>query len=308
MSPSLQSIENQFEQNELLRQVLLILFLIVVVVILVHVTHGIVKRFVKDPDRLYRLFRTIRGVGALIALVLVVLVFAPELGDLLTVLTVIGAGLAIAMREVILSLAGWMRINTMTSYRLGDRIEINGLCGDVIDIRMLRTSVMEIRGWVDADQSTGRIVHFPNAWIFNYAVFNYTRGFRFIWNELPVTVTFRSNWQAAHDILLDLGNISAGIIEKQATDEIHAMSSEFLIHYSILTPFVYVRIKDNGIQLTLRYLCEAQKRRGSEHALAVSILDEFKRRDDIELAYPMLGISMPDTPLYGAVPGSGEKA
>jgi len=162
MNPSLEAIEQQVAQNELLRQMLLILLFVVLVAVLVHVIQGLVKRFVSDPTRLYRIIRIVRGMGAFIALLLVVLVLAPELGDLLTVLTVIGAGLAIAMREVILSLAGWFRITTMSSYKLGDRIEINDVSGDVIDIRLLRTSLMEIRGWVDADQSTGRIVHFPN--------------------------------------------------------------------------------------------------------------------------------------------------
>jgi len=102
--------------------------------------------------------------------------------------------------------------------------------------------------------------------------------------------------------MLRFGNISAGIVEQQAADEIRTMSGEFLIHYSILTPFVYVCVRENGTQLSLRYLCEARKRRGTEHALTISILDEFRRYGGIELAYPMVGIAMPDTPQYGPVP------
>jgi small-conductance mechanosensitive channel len=150
---------------------------------------------------------------------------------------------------------------------------------------------MEIRGWVDADQSTGRLVHFPNAWIFQFAIFNYSRSFNFIWNEFPVTLTFSSDWRAAREIMLGFAEESAAIVEQQARKEIHHLSREFLVHYSILTPFVYVRIMENGIQLTLRYLCEVRKRRGSEHALAVSILDAFMEHGGIEFAYPALHIT-----------------
>ena len=302
-------------QDEVLLQMLQALLSLAVIFLVIHLAQRLARRLLDDPNRLYRTKRTIRGTGFFIALLLLVITFHPELGDFLTLLTVIGAGLAIALREMLLSVVGWMRNKLMSSFKHGDRIEINGIHGDVIDIRVLRTTVMEIRGWVNADQSTGRIVHIPNGWIFGHALYNYTGGFRFIWNELPVVVTFRSNWQAAHDILLELAQISAHIVEQQAASEIHQMSGEYLIHYSILTPFVYVRLVDNGIQLTLRYLCEARKRRGTEHAITISALDAFKRHGDIELAYPMVGVWRGEAPVFApppwaqpAQPGTGTPA
>jgi len=226
------------------------------------------------------------------------------MGDLVTILTVIGAGLAIAMREVLLNLAGWFYITLIGTYKQGDRIEVNGVHGDVIDIRLMRTSVMEIRGWVDADQSTGRITHLPNGWVLMHATFNYNRGFRFIWNELPLTVTFGSDWEAARDIMLDLAAESADLVEQQAAEEIRQMSREFLVHYSILTPFVYVRVVENGVRLTLRYLCDVRKRRGTEHALTVSILSAFKDAGCVEFAYPALRLSKADAGQFEPPSGS----
>jgi small-conductance mechanosensitive channel len=195
------------------------------------------------------------------------------------------------MRETLMSFFGWSYIAIRTPYKAGDRIELAGVCGDVIDVRLLHTTLMEIRGWVDADQSTGRLVHVPNSAIFLHTVYNYTRGFHFIWNELPITVTFRSDWQAAQNIMTELASESAAIVEQQVREEIKAMAQEYLIFYNILTPFVYVRIVENGIRLTLRYLCAARKRRGTEHALTINILQRFKQHGDIELAYPQLGIT-----------------
>ncbi|GIV60259.1 mechanosensitive ion channel family protein [Rhodocaloribacter litoris] len=294
-------------ENEVVARVLLIVVTLAALYVLTRLAQRLARRYVTDPARLYSTTKTIRRTAGITAIVLVILLLSPDVRGLLTVLTVIGAGLAIALREALLSFAGWFRITFLTPFKIGDRIEINGVRGDVIDVRVLRTTLMEIGGWVDADQSTGRIVHIPNSWIFEHALYNYTRGFRFIWNELSVTVTFRSDWQAAHDILLRLANISAEIVEQQASREIRQMSGEYLIHYGILSPFVYVRIVENGIRLTLRYLCEARKRRGTEHALTISMLEEFKRHGGIELAYPTLGISKGDTPQFGPLPTSPQK-
>ncbi len=289
-------------ENELIARVLLIAATLAALYVLTRLAQRLTRRYVTDPSRAYAVNRTLRRVAGVTAFVTVIILISPDVRGLLTVLTVIGAGLAIALREALLSFVGWIRISLIAPYRIGDRIEINGVRGDVIDVRVLRTTLMEIGAWVEADQSTGRIVHIPNSWIFEHALYNYTRGFRFIWNELSITVTFRSDWKAAHDIMLRLANISAEIVEQQAASEIQAMSSEYLVHYSILSPFVYVRIVENGIRLTLRYLCEARKRRGTEHALTISMLEEFKRHGGIELAYPTLDISKGDTPQFGSLP------
>jgi len=288
-------------ENEIIRKSITALLIVAAVIFLARMGQRLVGRYGSDPQRIYTTSRTIRRMGVLVAVVTVILLFASQLGDLLTVLTLIGAGMAIALSQVILSIAGWMRITMLTSFSHGDRIEINGVCGDVIDVRMLRTSLMEIGGWVDGDQSTGRIVHIPNSWILSHALFNYTRTFNFIWNELSVTITYNSDWKAARDIITEFAEETAAIVEKQARKQIRRLSGEFMIHYSVMTPFVYVRAVDDGVKLTLRYMCEVRKRRGSAHALTISILDAFQQHDQIEFAYPSLSVyshgqtSAPDT-------------
>lgn len=286
-------------QSEFIQRLLLAVGASIVILIIVKLGQRIAKRYATDPSRVYYSSRLIGRVGGIAIILILVTVLSPRLGDLVTVLTVIGAGLAIAMRELLLNLAGWFYVSLGSPYRQGDRIEINGIQGDVIDIRVMRTTVMEIRGWVDADQSTGRIAHIPNGWTLSFTTYNFTRGFNFIWNELPITISFRSDWEAAREIMQSFAEESTKLVEHQAADEIRQMSREFLIHYSILTPFVYARIVDNGVQLTLRYLCDVRKRRGTEHALTVSILDAFRNKGGIELAYPMVGVSQMQGPQYG---------
>ena len=290
-------------QNDFAVNALLSLAIVLLALLLVRVGHRVSRKYMDDPARIYRSTRSTRRLAIIFAVVAITIIWSPGFGDVLTLLTVIGAGMAIALREVLLSFAGWSRVTLLSSYKEGDRIEINGIQGDVIDIRMMRTSLMEIGGWVDADQSTGRIVHFPNSWLFQYALYNYTRSFKFIWNELSLSVTYRSDWRAARDIMQKYADESAAIVEQQARKEIKEISREFLIHYSILTPFVYIKMTEDGVRLTLRYLCEARKRRGSEHALTIMILDDFREHPDIEVAHRVLAMYPRDARQFEDLPG-----
>lgn len=295
-------------QNPIARDAVFTAVVLMAILLATFLARSLATRYLDAPERVFRATRTTRRLGLLLAVVAIILIWSPGFGDVLTLLTVIGAGMAIALREVLLAVAGWLRVTLLSEFHHGDRIEVNGVRGDVVDVRVLRTTLMEIGGWVDNDQSTGRLVHVPNSWIVEYPVYNYTGTFKFIWNELPITVTFRSDWRAAREIMLKYATESAEIVEQQARAEIRAMSREYLIHYSILTPFVYVRVRDNGVELTLRYLCEAQKRRGSEHALNLLILDDIREHPDIEFAHSMIGLFPPDTRQFGPVPGSEERA
>lgn len=268
-----------------IRNVLLTLIALFAMYVMVRLSQRGVLRFIEQPERRYRASKFIGRIGILLSLLLIVVVWSPRLSGLVTVLSLIGAGLAISMREALLSIAGRINIALRPPYSQGDRIEVNGIKGDVIDIRLIHTSLMEVGGWVGADQSTGRIVHIPNSWILQFGCFNYTQGFSFVWNELPVVITRDSDWEAAREIMLGFAQESAAIVEQQAARQIRRMSREFLVHYSILTPFVYVEIVPNGIRLTLRYLCEVRKRRGTEHALHVSVLKAFLSHGHIQLAH-----------------------
>ena len=251
------------------------IILLLITLALIRATRHVMKRIVTSPERRYRMSKLIGRIGLALFTIALIVLWAPERGQVFTILTVIGAGLAISLREALLSMAGWLNILTRQPFKVGERVEINGIKGDVVDIRLLHTTLMEVGGWVDADQSTGRLVHLPNAWVFLHQVQNYTHGFRFVWNEMSITLPPDANWKRARTIIGELADESAGIVAQQAEQDIRRLASEYLVHYSILTPFVYMRLTDAGVKLTLRYLCEARKRRGTEHAFTEQILDRF---------------------------------
>ena len=258
--------------------------------ILAYALRRLFSRYIEETDRRYRASKMVgRLIGLFTALAILFVWSSGQGPGPATILTVVGAGLAIALREVLLSFAAWVHMLIRAPYKTGDRIETNGLQGDVIDIRPLHSTLMETGGLIEGGQSTGRIVHIPNNWLYQHGVYNYTQGFRFIWNEILFTVTFRSNWQAARDILQQLASEATEPVEEQARAEIREMSREYLVYYEVLTPFVYVRVTQNGILLSLRHLAEVRKRRNTEHMLTMRALEAFRARDDIELAYTMIG-------------------
>lgn len=209
---------------------------------------------------------------------------------------ILSAGLAIALKDPLVNLAGWLFISTRKPFAVGDRIEINSQKGDVIDQRPFAFSIIEIGNWVDADQSTGRIIHIPNGWTFTYAIANYTQGFNFIWNEIPVLITFESDWRKAKMILEEIVAKHSAIKSEHAAQQVRKAANKYLIHFQHLTPIVWVSAKDSGVLLTIRYLCEPRRRRGTASEVWEEILTAFAKHPDIALAYPTQRFyTMPDT-------------
>jgi small-conductance mechanosensitive channel len=165
-------------------------------------------------------------------------------------------------------------------------VEIGSVKGDVIDVRMFQTALLEVGNWVGAEQSTGRVVHIPNSSVFKEKVFNYTKGFEFIWNEIKITVTFESNWQKAKAIVLSQANPEIDKLKTKVQASIERMAQQYMIHYEKFTPIVYINVVGHGVELTLRYLTEVQKRRITQDRISRAILEDFARESDIHFAYP----------------------
>ena len=267
--------------------------------VLSRLSRRVVDRYIEEAERKYRIAKLISRSVAVLALLLIVALWSQRLSALLTILTIIGAGTAVALRDVLLSFAGWLNVSLSAPYRQGDRIEVNGVRGDVVDIRVLHTVLMEIGGWVEADQSTGRLLRIPNNWVFQYDVANYTRGFGFVWNEIDVTVTYRSDWKAARSILQELAETHVESVQKKAEDQLRHLAREHLVHYEVLTPYVYVRLTDQGVLLTLRHLTPVRGRRNIRHTVTEELLERFRAHGQIELAYPALQLQSLDTPQLG---------
>lgn len=245
-----------------------------------------VKRRITDLAKYHHWRRGITYAYGLLVAVLVGRIWISGIDSIATVLGLAGAGLAIAMHDTVSNVTGWFFILWRRPFKLGDRIEIGGVAGDVIDMRLFEFSLIEIGRWVDADQSTGRIVHVPNGKVLREHLINYETGFAYIWHEMPVLIAFESDWQKAKEILTSVVNEKAGNLSGDAEAQIKRAASKYLIFYKKLTPVVYTTVRDSGILLTMRYIVKPRERRHSEEIVWEAVLSEFAKHADIQLAYP----------------------
>jgi small-conductance mechanosensitive channel len=271
-------------QIKIFNSVLIIFFLGLVR----HIVLRIVWQKSEDPQYRYKWQKASAYTSFAIGLILVARVWFVGISSLTTFLGLITAGLAIALQDLVKSIAGWMFLMWRRPFMVGDRIEIGQIKGDVIDIRLFKFTLAEIGNWVEADQSTGRILHLPNSMILSEKIANYSQGFDFIWHEVPVLITFESNWKKAKKILLEIAKNHTLDISQTARKYIKEASKKFLIYYRYTEPIVYTTVRDSGVLLTIRYLVNPRHRRGVEEAIWEDILDEFGKHPDIDLAYPTI--------------------
>ncbi len=203
----------------------------------------------------------------------------------------IGAGLAIAMHDTVSNVTGWIFILWRKPFRVGERIEINGMTGDVIDIRMFEFSMIEVGGdrlSGGGEQSTGRILHIPNGTVLRQQVANFDTGFSHIWDEIGVLITFESDWEKAKEILNDIVNRHVERFSRPAESGIRKAAQKYMIYAGKLTPIVYTSIENSGVMLTLRFMVIPRQRRGVRQHIFEDILREFNKHEDIDFAYPTI--------------------
>lgn len=270
------------------RRIIDTLVIILALVLLRWIILWIVRRNVEDQRSRWHWRRGTSYAVATIALFVVGRVWFDGVRSLATFLGLLAAGLALALKEPVQNFAGWIFIMTRRPFVLGDRIQVGAHAGDVVDERIFSFSLLEIGNWVDADQSTGRVIHVPNGKVFTEPIANYTRGFPYIWNELRVVVTFESDWRTAKALLLEIVERHASDVLATIEEDVRNSSRHYLIHHGTLTPTVYTSVEENGVGLTMRYLCKARARRGTAQTLWEEMLEAFAAHDDIRIAYPTI--------------------
>jgi len=246
----------------------------------------IINKNITEVKTQYHWRKLINSVVLILLLILVFRIWFTGAQSLVTYLGLVSAGIAIALKDVFTNLAGWLYIISRRPFNVGDRVQIGDYAGDVIDQSFFEFTLLEIGNWVHADQSTGRLIHIPNGKIFSQDLANYDKGFKYLWNEIEVVVTFESDWQKAKKILLEIANNKGENISKRMENQIKRAAKKYMIYYKKLTPIVYTSVVDHGIKLTIRHLCETRKRRGYDEAIWEDILLEFAKNKNIELAYP----------------------
>ncbi|OHB63331.1 MAG: mechanosensitive ion channel protein MscS [Planctomycetes bacterium RBG_13_60_9] len=205
---------------------------------------------------------------------------------LATALGLVTAGLAFALQRVVTSIAGYYIILRGRLFNLGDRISLGGVRGDVISVGFTHTTVMEMGQppsvqmadpamWVEARQYTGRVVTITNDKVFDSPVYNYSREFPYLWEEMHVMIPYSADRKRAEQILLAVAEQNTVKIAEMGEDALRDMERRYFVRADSLEPKVYYRLTDNWLELTVRFVCRSHGIRDLKDVLSRGIIEGF---------------------------------
>ena len=225
----------------------------------------------------YKSQKGIEVVGYLILIILTLSYFTGNIKDFTLAIGLLSAGIAITLQELILSIAGSMYIFFVKVYKPGDRIEINGIKGDVIDIDSIYTTMMEIGEWVSSDNYSGRIIKLSNAFVFKGPVYNYSMDFPFIWDEFNLPIRYGSDIELAKDIVIKVATENLSEYVAKSIAKWKDVVERYYIEDAKVEPTLAITMTDNWIEFNLRYIVDYKKRRITKHILNELIGKEFEK-------------------------------
>jgi len=231
---------------------------------------------IKDNDNRYKAKKFGSFIGYILTIILITVVYSEKLGGLTVAFGVAGAGIAFALQEVIASFAGWLAIMFGGFYKTGDRVQLGGIKGDVMDIGVLRTTIMETGQWVDGDLYNGRIVLIANSFVFKEPVFNYSGDFPFLWDEIKIPIQYGSNYEKTKEILLVIGIEVAGDLTLKSKETWKAMQNKYRLEDAQTEPMVSLVANDNWVEFTLRYVVNYRRRRATKTELFTKLLNAIE--------------------------------
>ncbi|MBE2189878.1 MAG: mechanosensitive ion channel family protein [Candidatus Kapabacteria bacterium] len=231
---------------------------------------------IKDNDNRYRAKKFSGFIGFILTIILISIVYSDKLGGLTVAFGVAGAGIAFALQEVIASFAGWLAIMFGGFYKTGDRVQLGGIKGDIMDIGVLRTTIMETGQWVDGDLYNGRIVLVANSFVFKEPVYNYSGDFPFLWDEIKIPIQYGSNYEKTGEILLKIGKEVSGDLSEKSKQKWNVLQNKYRLENAQTEPMVSLIANDNWVEYTLRYVVDYKRRRFTKTELFTKILNTIE--------------------------------
>jgi small-conductance mechanosensitive channel len=274
----------------------------VVGILFIHTTFHVLeqtlpRRFGRANAR-YKVRKFVVFSGYISILLFIAILFEDRLARLSFALGVVGAGVAVALQDVVASIAGAFSVGFSKLYSVGDRVQIGDTRGDVIDIGLLRTTLLETGNWVSRDMYNGRIARIPNSTVLKVSVFNYSQGFQFIWDEIKVLFTTTSDCQLAKKMLLRVAKDAIGKYLIEAQTSWKAMSDNYRSANPPLEPTITLVVNAGSLEFTVSYVVDYVKRTALKDQLFTKILEEVANSNrQVEWASsPVILMSQPATP------------
>ena len=260
-------------------------FLSIAVVYLVYIALSVIaKKYIQDTKTRYSLNKALFILSLLAVAVIGIRIWVEETQSLLISYGILAAGIAIALQDVLRNFVGGVYIIVSGMYRVGDRISIGETAGDVMDVGIMNSTLMEIGQWVQGDQPTGRIVIIPNAVVISGVVHNYTKDHNFIWDEITLPLTYDSDWKMAirvfHAIVLE----ETTNLTLQAEAEIERIGEKYYLPKKVVEPSVYTTLTDNWIRLDIRYVTDTRQRRILRDTIMQRLMEAIDEHAEFSVA------------------------
>lgn len=250
----------------------------------------IVAQRIHEPKTRYSFRKTTYILFLVTSFVIVLRIWIVNPQALLVAYGLVAAGVAIALQDLFKNFAGGIVIFTSGIYEIGTRIEIGGKSGNIIDINLFYTTILEIREWVNGDQVTGRITSIPNGLVLSQVVNNYTKDHHFLWDEIFIPVTYESDWKSAIRIMKQIATLETKEVASEAKKSLEGLEEKYYLPERPTEPDVFVTLTDNWIMLRLRYVIEVRERRMVNSRISELILREFESFPSITIASSTVSI------------------
>lgn len=248
------------------------------------ITGNLANKVIKDSKARYTFKKGILIILLIVLAFAIVQIWVENTESLTISYGIIAAGVAIALQDLFRNFVGGIVIAVSGVYRIGDRVEMGGEFGDVMDIGILNTTMMELKGWVEGEQPTGRLSIIPNSIVISGTIHNYTKDHSFIWDEIMIPLTYDSDWKGAITEFLELLKKETGDLSSQADKEIDRLGEKYYLPKKVTEPSIYVRLTDNWIELHLRFVTDSRIRRITQDKLSRMLMDRISGNDRYEIA------------------------
>jgi small-conductance mechanosensitive channel len=240
--------------------------------------HRLLPHFGYGGER-YRVRKLIGLAAYLFVFAYVTILFEDRIRQFGFAMGLFGAGVVVALQDMIASIAGWFVISFNNLYKVGDRIQIDQTRGDVVDISALRTTIMETGNWVSGDLFNGRIARIPNSLILRSTVFNYTQGFRFVWDQITIKLDSDSDHVQARTMLLQVATETVSDYLVEARNSWNKIAQDYRIEDPLLTPTVALTAAGGSLEYSLNYIVDYTKRTIVKDQLYTKIVEAVASSD-----------------------------
>lgn len=262
------------------------------IILLVRAAQFIATNKIEDKELRFKTRKAFSLAGYALGLIVAVAIFSDQMTNLAVIIGALSVGIGFALRELIQSLIGWAVISFSGMYKPGDRIQMGGAIGDVMDIGPLITTMMECGAWVDSDLYNGRIVHVSNSLVLKEHVFNYTADFPFLWDELVIPIRPDSDYRLARSIIEGAGRSIQGDIASAAKKSWSRFMRHHRANEAKLDSVITMSFNANWIEFTLRYPVDYRVRRNTKDKLFSSILAGFEETGGkVRVATPLMQLT-----------------